>query len=294
MYMENKSSLRAEVDPEVKIEKKIEREQREPSPQLTVYYLRHGESSEDKTDPLRELTEKGKRQVLEAVDGISDTIDLSTPVRLYSSGSERTRQQVLVAAWLLHSKGFENITIESGAVPKKEILISGSDISFGAKREREEMTDEEKKQLSRQLGIQITGPGIQKRIGELKAPKEYMKSLRDREAETGIGAVVHWLTDEQYPQGTESPADKVAVLEEAVESTQKLAERMKRLEREPVVAFVFGHSSALTAYAQDKLGFDPARFGEVENVEGLKMEFTGSGKPTIEPSGRHIEKGFSK
>lgn len=261
-------------------------------PMISVYYLRHGESSEDKTDPLRGLTEKGKQQVLEAVDQISSEFtDPKQQIRLYSSGSERTQQQTMVAAWLLHQKGFTNLVVEQSSLPQKELSVTEDGISFGAKRDHE-WSDDEKKALLPSLGIRVIegSGGVKGRIGELKAPKEYMASLRASEAETGVPAVVKWLTDTEFPQGAESPDDKVRVLDEAITQADRIAGKLKEKNAEPFTAFVFGHSSALTAYAQEKLGFDPLQHGEVENAEGISLKLSGDGKPVLSPLGPEIEK----
>lgn len=252
--------------------------ERKETPPITVYYLRHGESSSDKTDPLRGLTEKGVEQVQEAIRRVSKEIeDKDTQIKLYSSGSERTRQQCIVAAEILHNAGFNNITIDENSLPQK-----------GGERAQE-------------LGLHVEGPGVAKRVSELHAPKDYMAKLRQLESETGIGAVIHWMMDENLPEGAESAKQKAEVVENAVDITNRWAQHMKRdMEKgrdvRPMVALVFGHASALTAYGARAFEMNPGKLGEIENAEGIKMNFSGIAgqKPELQPFGDEIEKKVEK
>lgn len=272
------------------------REKEKTENPITVYYLRHGESSEDKTDPLRGLTEKGISEVREVVQRIAQEItDKNTQVRLYSSGSERTRQQCIVATKILREAGFTDITIDRNSLPGKKVEFVSEGVRFTSILEGEEK-EKGQKELVEKLGLKVEGPGVARRIAELKAPKEYMAKIRQLEKDTGIGAVIHWMMDKDLPVGAESYKEKAGIVEEAVETTNRWAQHMKKTGSKPFVAFTFGHASALTAYGTKAFEMDKdeesfKKFGEVENAEGLKVSFSGEAgsKPEIKPFGEVIE-----
>jgi len=146
------------------------------------------------------------------------------------------------------------------------------------------------------MGLTIEVPGIAKRIAELKASKDYKNQIRALEKETGTPAVIHWLMDRHLPEGTESAPQKAAVVEKAIEITNRWAQHMKSVGSKPIIAFTFGHSSALTSYGLKAFEKDAdpdqiKEFGEVENAEGLKVSFSGNAgsKPEIKPFGKVIE-----
>ncbi len=268
-----------------------EREGERQENPITVYYLRHGESSSDKTDPLRGLTEKGIAQVQTAIERITKEIkNPSTQIRLYSSGSERTREQCIVAAQVLHRAGFNNITIDENSLPEKKVELQEGNVRFGSILEKDERAHAYE-ELIAELSLHREGPGVARRIGELKAPKDYMAKLRSMESETGIGAVVHWLRDPQVPEGAESSEQKAEIIENAIEIASRWAQHMKKQDSKPVMALVFGHSSALTAYGAKVFGWGNEELEEIENAEGLKINFSGvpSDAPKIEPYGEKIE-----
>src|SRR3989338_1868777 len=237
---------------------------------ITVYYLRHGESSADKNDPLRGLTEKGIIQVQMAIDRVAKELkDSKTRVRLYSSGSERTREQCIVAAQLLRDRGFTEITIDENSLPEKKVELEEGHVQFGRILEKDEIARVQQ-ELIDELSLHQEGPGIARRIGELKAPKDYMAKLRAMESETGIGAVVHWLKDTQVPEGAESSEQKAGIIENAIKIASRWAEHMRKQNSKPVVALVFGHSSALTAYGAKVFEWSDEELEEIENAEGLK------------------------
>lgn len=268
---------------------------------ITVYYLRHGESSEDKNDPLRGLTDKGREQVRGAIRRAAGEIkDKNSQIRLYSSGSERTRQQCIVAAEILKEAGFADITIDNNSLPKKEATFT----SDGVKFERildEKDKEEAQRKLAETMGLAVEGYGVAKRIAELKASKDYKNQIRALEKETGTPAVIHWLMDRNLPEGTESAPQKAEVVTKAIEITNRWAQHMKQKNEQPIVAFAFGHSSALTSFGLKTFGMEdePERikaFGEVENAEGLKVSFSGEvgSKPEIKPFGQTIEQRASQ
>jgi broad specificity phosphatase PhoE len=287
---------RKEIPKEYQIEEEIKSEN-----PITVYYLRHGETTEDKTDPLRGLTEKGIKQVEEAIQEIIKEIpDKKIQIRLYSSGSERTQEQCIIAAKILKEAGFTDVTIDQNSLPGKRVEFTPEGIKFTSILEREEK-DIEQKKLVEELGLKVEGPGIAKRIAELRAPKEYKKKLRELEEETGIPAVIHWMMDKNLPPGTESAEEKAKIIETAIEITNRWAQHIKKRGSKPIVALVFGHASALTAYGAKAFGMDKdkeslKKFGEVKNAEGLKIIFSGiAGKgPEIEPFGKVIEEKVKK
>ncbi|MBI2444167.1 MAG: phosphoglycerate mutase family protein [Candidatus Magasanikbacteria bacterium] len=271
-------------------------QERRPENFITAYYMRHGESSSDKNDPLRGLTDKGIEQVRKAVERVASEIpDKNSQIRLYSSGSERTRQQCIVAAAVLRDANFTNITIDANSLPEKRAELTGKGVRFTKILSGDELKEAQAATIA-QLGLRQEGPGIGKRIAELKAPKEYPTKLRGLEADTGISAVVHWLTDKEVPAGAESRAQKAATVAKAVEIANRWAEHMRRAaekgkEVKPMVALAFGHSSALTAYGADVFGWQGEELAEVENAEGLKIDFSGIADetPRIQPFGEKIE-----
>lgn len=258
---------------------------------ITAYYLRHGESSEDKTDPLRGLTEKGIAQVEEAIRRVAGEIkDKNAEIRLFDSGSERTKQQCIVAARVLKDAGFSNLVMDMASLPQKRAEVSEGGVRFGSVLEGDALTRGHA-ELAERLGFK-PGWSIKELIAELRATPEYMKKIRTLEKETGISAVVAWLMDKEIPEGVETPEQKARMIEEAIARAAQLAEGMREIKSRPVVALVFGHASALTSYGTKAFALDPSKAGEVENAEGVKVGFSGIAEQAskVEPFGQEIEK----
>lgn len=222
----------------------------EPEHMITVFVLRHGESSEDKTNPKRGLTEKGQDQVRAAVHKIIATLDPKhDAIRLYDSSTDRTNQQLWLEHDMLTEAGFAVYV----AAPSH--AMAGKDAPEGA------------------------GSGIAKRLSGIEGSKEAIQKLRDPAYQKSLGTdnpITAWLKEPNLPEGVSTPADKLKQFQTAADATQRIAEREREKGAEKrIVVIANSHSSGLTAYAAEKLGLTPDAIGEVENAEGFRVDFSG-------------------
>ena len=80
------------------IDPRESRETEKERPNLTVYLMGHGESEEDKTNPNRGLTEKGKEQVAVNFGGIIDQITMDELPDVEDIDNPEKRKEAILQA----------------------------------------------------------------------------------------------------------------------------------------------------------------------------------------------------
>lgn len=276
-----------------KVEKEITPEKEKEMPHLTVYLLRHGESGKDKTDPKRGLTDNGENQVKEAFSKILDQIlaeenpdfeDWDNPeakkealskalqnieIHLRDSGTDRTFQQEWIEKEMLDDLGVEEVYIPKAAYEWKE-----------------------------EVPPPTAGPGIKKRlrgVGGLSEQPEFRKLIDNPEYQKKVGAtdaLIAWaLTPEdEIPKGVETRRQMVERYKKDLASVNRVAERLEKYPKR-VVVVANSHASIITVAASAEFGIPMERLGEVENAEGIRMDFYGGDKAyKVQPVGEKIEK----
>lgn len=250
-----------------------EPEPRNNAPAICAYLIRHGETSENKNDPKRGLTAKGIEQSRGAAERIAGEIqetypkDVPVELRGYDSGQDRANQTLIAVATLLRDRGY-NVVLPKAKDAEEETRYA--EAGFTPKE----------------------GPGIRSKIRSIQIAKEARPYLYRKEKEEGIGPVMVWLTEpeeELAARGIEGKDVAFARVEKGVEQTARIASRIREQKRH-VVAIATTHGGTLEGYATKKLGLTPKALGEIENCEGLKMEFPGDGTPPrVRLWGEHAE-----
>lgn len=281
------------------------REGEKERPNLTVYLMRHGETETDKSKPNRGLTEHGQEQVRENFNGIIDQLiqeevpefrDFDDPekrkaaavqafskveMHLAESGTDRTQEQV----WL--ERG---ILIDMG-VPPEDLHLPKSTYEWAVKNGKIEAMPED------------GGPGVKRRlagVGGMDSAKEFRKKISNPEYQAQIGAtdeIIAWAKtpDDEIPEGVETRNQMEARLQSDLGKVEHVAS--KRLNGRPkrTVYVANSHASILTLAASSELNAPIEQVGEIENGEGLRLDFYGEGKAhTAQPFGKNTEAKFQR
>ena len=233
---------------------------------ITVYLLRHGETTSDKTDPRRGLTEKGKEQAQKAALRIAQEIIQTTSpkkvieLRGYDSGVFRANQTLIEIAKILTEKSFRIY------LPYSTQELAEDKFSL------EEM---KKKGL-----IYGEGPGIKPRIRNMILPDEAKKEIVKKAKEKGEEPVVTLLTTSPAKlkeMGIETPEEIFQRIEEGVKITEKLAHRLGKGESpRKIIVIATSHGGTLEGYLTQKFNLDPKTLGEIPNCEGIRLDFPGN------------------
>lgn len=255
-------------------------------PTLTAYMIRHGETSDNKFDPNRGLTEEGKQQMDAAADRLIAELDPNRDIiNLLQSGNPRATMSVERIAAKLKAAGFKFME------PIKLIPASkrkGASTYFGATTEPERVTyyrrgraanftDDAKKLLA--------SPEIHKRLNITD------KIAKNKDAKR-IPAWYGLAELGELPEGAESPEHSAGRMEEAYASIQKqlplVADHLEPGKR--LVSIMAANASTLDAAITARTGKDAfERPGEVENAEGFRIDFAVDQEPEFDVWGPDIE-----
>jgi len=273
------------------------KEQLKERPALTVYLIRHGESGKNKINPNRGLTDKGHEQVKIAfnkiinqiiADEVPDFKDWDKP----EARAAALKQAMEKVAIHLRDSG-TNRTIEQEWV-EKEVLTS-----LGVKPEQINLPDSayEWQDVARP---QTAGPGIQKRLKGVqgletnKITMGFRKKIGDKKYQKSLGAsdeIVAWaLTPEdKIPEGVENVRQMSERKNRDLAKVERIAAKLGQRDKR-IIYVANSHASILSLSAADELGIPLPEVGEVENAEGLRLDFYSSGKKhEARPVGEKIE-----
>ncbi len=270
-----------------KEELRKEKKEREKSESVvTAYIIRHGDTTKDKFDPNRGLTEKGKEETEEAAERIAQEIveetgkDTEIELRGYDSGQIRANQTLIEVAKKLTDKGYKiYLPFSSQELAKDEVAF---------------------KEMKKAGLIHGEGPGIKSRIRNITLPDEAKKELKEEAKQKGEKAVITVLTtppEKLKEMGVETPEEIFKRVESAVESTDRISQRLRKNEYpRKIIAIAATHGAIPEAYLSQKLKVNPKDIGEVPNCEGFRIDFTGKPdkKPRIQFWGKEIEKRMRK
>lgn len=271
-----------------------ERKEKMELPKFTLYIMRHGQSNENKSDPNRGLTETGQTQVRESFTRLLDEvlaeempefndwdnaeakkaaiarIAPKLEFHLRDSGTYRTIQQEWLEAKILNEMGITDFYLPKAAYDWK-----------GEKPPEK------------------AGPGIAKRLkgvqGLDKSPN-FRKLIGDKEYQKKVGAIdeiTAWaLTpDEEIPSGVESRQQMVERYGGDLAKLQKITQS-RRISQYPkrIIVVANSHASIITLSASEELNIPLTELGEIENAEGLRLNFYSGSKPyEVKPFGEKTE-----
>lgn len=280
-YSENflSESLEAKIKPEL--------------PKLTLLVMRHGESSEDKSDPNRGLTEIGQQQVRESFAEFLDKIlaeenpefnQWNNPeakkiafakiapkleFHLRDSGTYRTQEQEWIQAEMLNEIGVTEINLPKSAYDFKS-----------------------------QESPQSAGPGVAKRLKGVQGMdknKDFRKLIGQTDYQKTVGAVdemTAWaLTPEKdVPQGVETYPEMMTRYQNDLAKLQRLAQSRKIKEYpKRIIVIANSHASILTLASSGELSIPLTKLGEIENAEGLRLDFYDNNQYQASPFGEKTE-----
>ncbi len=252
----------------------LEKKKERISLTLVVYLIRHGETTSNKSDVSRELTEKGKRQVEKAIEKIITQVQEFVPVgsnkqqneeilktvkfRIYDSETPRTMEQAQIEkeALIQHGVPDQNIYILHPAYNSADI-----------------------EQRNRKAG-----PGVKSRIGTVTdSTPDFRKKLDDPEYQKSLGAadgVIAWMLtpDEEIPKGIETYSQARRYMEETKAGLQKLAKRINDRGDESMVVIANSHAPRVTVAMSSELNMDPKGIQMAGNAEGLRLKFNEEGE----------------
>ncbi len=275
-------------------------------PKMTLFLLRHGESSEDKSDPNRDLTPHGQEQVQASMQQILETLlkeenpDFqdwhdeekkseaitqaikNVEFHLRDSGTYRTQHQVWLEYQSLKNYGVaeENIYLPQSVFEHEELVPSAE--------------------------AEAKGPGIQKRLKGIQGldPKWRMEVMRSKEYQQRVGAsdeMEAWaLTpEEEVPQGTESRQAMERRYQRDITKAERVVNKLTENYPKRVVTIANSHASIATLAAASELDIPVAdlmkKITEMPEAQGLRYDFYGPGKNhETKPFGPDIEKAVAE
>ncbi|MDP2933445.1 MAG: hypothetical protein Q8N81_04915 [bacterium] len=268
-----------------------EREKQE-TPKMTLFLLRHGESESDKTKPNRGLTELGQDQVREALAKIVNQVALEekpdaqnlpealsgVEFHLRDSGTERTLEQV----WLEH-----DLLVRAG-VPEESINLPESALKYKGLEKK-------------------SGPGAAKRlkgVQGLDLNPAFRKKMKDPAFQAEVGASTDmeaWALapEDQVPQGVETLAKMQERYRRDIAKAERLVPRLTAGSTRRIVTIANSHASIATLAASSELGIPMdqlmKKIGEIPGAEGLRFDFYGTDKAhATKPFGPQIEKAVAE
>jgi len=241
---------------------------------LRVYLLRHAETTKDKLDPNRGLTEEGKEQCRTAAQRIISELNPKDVVlNLLYSGMPRANQTLDFIVEELKQAGFEFYEperlnnrgdgIKTKGVPRTEARrLSGiRNVGLGDDNYRKELYSAEKK-------------------ASLGLPSD-------------IGPEMVWLNDLNRPKEVETPEQVSVRVKDSFERAQRGVDRFAPSWREKgkkVVTLALTHGAVMEKFFSNEMDVDVNKLGVTPNVEGYRIDFSEGNKPVINPWGEKIEK----
>lgn len=257
------------------ISRRVEGEYSREQPVVTAYVLRHGETTKDKLDPMRGLTEKGAEQVDEAAERLISELDSSSDIiQIMDSGNHRANVTVMRIAEKLKEAGFkffEPIKTDKG----------GNVVEPGVKTKEDPNSRSYKKigaaNFTKEIKMKLSDPALHAELG-------IPDSIPDKRIATWFAA--------EWGEGAEKPAEVVDRVKQGMQETQKklpmVAGQLSPEQRIVVIAAV--NASVVEPIVTDYSGVPPVdRGGEVENAEGFKVDFEVDKDPKVVVWGKDIE-----
>lgn len=255
-------------------------EQERQIPTVTAYILRHGETTEDKSDPRRGLTLKGEQQIDAAAERLIKELDVKRDlIQIFDSGNHRATVSVLRIAEKLKEAGFQFFEpVEVN--PRREFQSVNKSIST---------TDQPKVRT------------LHKGAGAADIPDYFRKNLEDPEFHQALGIpdsiedkrLITWFLAD-LPDDVEKPQEVVDRVEGAMSKTQKQLPQLQHLlgTDKRIVAIVGANASVVDAMIVDRTKVPvTARGGETPNAEGFKLDFhSEKDAPLFSVWGETIEK----
>ncbi|HCJ52605.1 MAG: hypothetical protein A2898_03830 [Candidatus Kerfeldbacteria bacterium RIFCSPLOWO2_01_FULL_48_11] len=277
------------------------REGEKERPNLTVFLMRHGESGKDKSQPTRGLTEKGREQVSENFNGLINQIigDELPEFTDFDDPEKRQRAaQEALAKVEIHLADSETDRTMEQAWQEREMLIN-----LGVPQEQV-YTSQATHEWAKKTGLIPPdaatggGPGVKRRLagvqGMDQAP-EFRKLIDKPEYQTLVGAsdeIGAWARtpDDQVPAGVEKRHEMESRMDQDLATVQRVTEGRLARHQQRVVYVANSHASIITLAAAKELGIPLEQLGQVDNAEGLRMDFYSSGKQRdVRPFGKSLE-----
>lgn len=259
---------------ETKIARKTEGERHCDLPVVTAIVIRHGETTENKLDPMRGLTPEGEKQTDQAAEELIRQLDKNRDIiQLYDSGNFRANFTIMRIANRLKEEGFvffEPIKTDKAGEPlHKGVKTTAEANSRKYKKfEAANIPDEFKKKLA--------DPELHKKLGIPDA-------IKDKRVAT-------WFLSEM--EGMETPAEVAKRVYDGMEKAKKLVPMLdKQLGQDKrIVVLAAGNASMVDSVITKATGKNPLdRGGEIANCEGFKVDFEAGKDPKVGVWGREIE-----
>lgn len=270
-------------------------------PALTVFLMRHGESGKDKSSPTRGLTDKGREQVGENFNGLINQI-ISDELPEFSDFEDPEKRQHAAQEALakveIHLADSETDRTMEQAWQEREILVK-----LGVPQEHiyiSQATQEwaKRSNLIPSGAVARGGPGVKRRLagvqGMDQAP-DFRKLIDDPDYQSKVGAtdeIGAWARtpDDEIPAGVEKRHEMESRMEHDLATVQRVTEGRLANHQQRVVYVANSHASIITLAAAKELGIPLEELGQVDNAEGLRMDFFGSGKQRqATPFGKNLE-----
>ncbi|MBU1039199.1 hypothetical protein KKC17_03190 [Patescibacteria group bacterium] len=265
-------------------------------PNITVYLIRHGESGKDKTNPKRGLTDKGREQVKETITNIAKQIISDEQSDFKDWNNKQAYAEVL-------QKSLDKIKLfirdsKTDRTCEQDWVMNDTLIELGARPDQIDLPKSAYEWKGENIPTEA-GPGVEKRLKGIQGIEhepDFRKKLGDTSYQEKLGAkdeIVAWaLTpDDEIPTAVETKSQMLKRKNIDMAKVEKIADWLSNKGQEKRIVYIANsHASMTSLIVADELNIPLEKVGEVENAEGVRLDFYGQNKKKAKPVGKNIEK----
>lgn len=262
---------------------------------LTVYLIRHGESGKDKTDPKRGLTDKGRLEVKNTITNIAKQI-INDELPDFKDWDNKTAYARALEAALDKIKLFIRDS-KTDRTCEQDWVMNDTLIELGARPDQIDLPKSAYAWKGETVPAEA-GPGVEKRLKGIQGIEKepgFRKKLGDPEYLQALGAkdeIVAWaLTpDDEIPTAVETKTQMLQRKNADMAKVENVASWLSHKEQTKRIVYIANsHASMTSLIAADELSIPLEQVGEVDNAEGVRLDFYGSdNKKIVQPIGDKI------
>lgn len=234
-------------------------------PTLTVYVLRHGETEKDKTKKDRGLTEKGRKEILDAADKIISELNPQTDIiQLLDSDTPRTKTCNELIGQKLKEAGFKFFNLikrdKSGKLLQDEVNTS-------------EIIIESKKSPTVKMPKTSKTDSEAQRDPERKKRYNIPEDIKDARL-----AIWYAMGERDELTESETPKEVAERMEHGIEQAKREIPMLQKLLKpgQRIVTIINANAPPIDVLITKKTSKSVLERGGVKNAQGFKIDFSSS------------------
>lgn len=238
---------------------------RSEKPTLTIYVLRHGETEKDKTKQDRGLTEKGRKEILDAAEKIIGELNPQTDIiQLLDSDTPRTKTCNELIGQKLKEAGFKFFNLikrdKSGKLLQDEVNTS-------------EIIIESKKSPTVKMPKTSKTDSEAQRDPERKKRYNIPEDIKDARL-----AIWYAMGERDELTESETPKEVAERMEHGIEQAKREIPMLQKLLKpeQRIVTIINANAPPIDALITKKTSKSVLERGGVKNAQGFKIDFSSS------------------